>query len=227
MSMNKIFMFSLLLFFSYLLNAPALSETAYKCPEKIAFIHHNLISEDATIILKDVYKKLNCKTTFVGLPAKRALIEFNRSKYSGETLRIEAVEKKYTASFVRSDVPLFLLTKSLWKHPTLKTHATGYLLGVIWHEQYMKDKIGVAFHNGAEMYEAYNKGKIGSFLANDYTVHTMVKERTLEPTPFQEQVLESVATYHYLHEEFSPFMQAFTDYIKKHTPFTNFAVSSN
>ncbi|MCZ4282801.1 hypothetical protein O4H49_18600, partial [Kiloniella laminariae] len=149
---------------------------------------------------------------------------FNAEKLDGELYRLPSVETLYKRKFIRSR-PLFSATGYLWKNPKASTGqrlTIAYVLGVYWQENYVKDKLGVAYLNLGSAIRAYEQGDVMSFLAVGYVVGSLVKENKISPPPLREQRVFIEPLYHYLGIEFEPFMQQFSAYLDTHDPFGRF-----
>jgi hypothetical protein len=198
---------------------PAHSKESYACPKRIASITEDVFNEKISTLLQKIYSELGCKTEFVTLPGKRGILEFNMGQIDGEVFRLKVVEKLYTRPFIKSASPLKYLNSSNWIRPSNKSPILGYSIGIVWQENYMKDKRGVSFHNNYVMFQAYNNGTINGFLANDIIVRNAIQKGELKPTPIKKENLVSAPIHHYIGAEFSDFMAAFSAYIAQHKPF--------
>jgi hypothetical protein len=209
-------------FFILLASPVSAAEISYKCPQRIASNDSNQISIYTLNIIEQIYRKLGCATEFVSLPLKRGIFYFNSGKVDGEVLRAELAEKYYKVPFARSTVPIFTLTNAVWSHPDASIQAQrpiGYVLGIVWHEAYIKGKKGKKFHSEAEMYDAYNQGNLGGFLDSDFIAKKEIRENQITPAPVRTEIIEELPVYHYTHKEFADFMAAFSHYIEAQHPF--------
>ncbi len=180
-----------------------------ECPKTIAGIPNDALNMAATKVLQSLYVKLGCDVDFVKLPGRRGINHFNTGLIDGEVYRLRLAEAHYERPFIRSKQPLFVLANSLWVNPELKgneRHLIGYLLGVVWQENYMKTRGGRAFPDEIQMHDAYNKGTIKGFLASDFGTVARLKRNAFSPPPEREEVLLKAPLYHYLGEEFTPIM---------------------
>jgi len=189
------------------------------CPKKIAVIYGDVLLAELVKALKDTYSQLGCDVTIAELPGRRGVSHFNFGRVDGELYRLTKIEPQYTRPFSRSSVPLMHISNVLWLHPdsnvaTNPNRPLGYLLGVAYQEEYMKNKNGRAFHTPNEMYEAYRREHISGFLASESSVNVQVKRMGL-PEPIVGEVLSRVPIYHYVGAEFSPFMEEFSTLIEK------------
>ena len=136
----------------------------------------------------------------------------------GEVFRLKQAEKLYERPFVRSSAPLFILSNSLWLHPLDKDDdrkPIGYLLGVVWQENYMKTREGKAYHDSAKLVEAYNAGRLRGFLFADFSLENLIRRKALSPPPVRGKVLLEAPLYHYLLKELTPFMDRFSELLKR------------
>jgi len=204
------------------LSAETLAEEA-RCPQRIAYIQKDSLSTAATNILRKIYFRLGCRQTeFIDLPGRRGIHLFNHQQVDGEVYRLAQAEALYTRKFVRSGTPLFSLTSSLWLHPgeaKIKSLGTGYILGVVWMEEHLKNRKSKAFHSAEEMYEAYNAGMINGFLAADFSVGVKMASNELSPPPAHAKTLHDLPLFHYLGEEYAPFMARIAKLLTTEAPF--------
>jgi len=206
---------------------PAYSKPDYACPKRIASIPQDALNQQVSVILQTIYKKLDCETTFIPLPGKRGILEFNMGQVDGEVFRLKVVEKLYTKPFAKSASPLYHLNSSYWINPNSKNSAIGYSLGIVWQENYMKNQRGISFRDNLVMFHAYNNGRIKGFLASDKTVRTFIKKGVFKIPPVQKENLLSAPIHHYLKAEFNDFMAVFSAYVEEHKPFKALNLSSN
>ncbi|MFD2207718.1 hypothetical protein [Kiloniella antarctica] len=215
-------LFRVVFFFcSLLLTSQSLAEVV--CPKSIAIIGDSILAEQNLETLQSVYSDLGCDILIERLPGRRGIASFNNHTVDGEMYRLAIAEPRYTRNFVRSEIPLFQHSGSLWLHPnhTLRDSLpTGYTLGIVWHEKYMERRRGKLFKTVEDVYEAYNKGEIGSFVSSDFSVLHNVSEGKFIIAPDQGESIMRAPLYHYLGAEFSPFMKLFSDYLRKNTPFS-------
>ena len=202
------------------------------CPKTIAAIDQGVISPVVAKTLSSLYQELGCSPTVLPLPGRRGIASFNSGAVDGEVMRLEGVESSYTKAFIRSDQPMFSLSNSLWRHPNQNAKGMlkiGYILGVVWQENYMRDKLdkGERFHNGESLLKAYNSGRLAGFLMADVSVKKVVKEGAISPKPVKEKVILAAPMYHYLAKEFAPFMKALTAKIAQKKPFSYIAEMQN
>ena len=193
------------------------------CPKSIAALEDDILNQWAKSILINLYQEMGCETEFIDVPARRGIHYFNTGIVDGEVYRLRQVEKNYQRPFLRSGVPLFMITNSLWLHPELKNnerYLIGYIGGVVWMENYIKDKHGKHFPNESEMFQAYNKGQIKGFLAAAASVAGPIKKRAFLPLPEKGEVLVEEPLYHYTGGEFGAFMEALTEKLRSH-PFNS------
>jgi hypothetical protein len=198
------------------------------CPKKIAAIEGDPLAAQGGEILKKIYQELGCPIDLIYLPGQRGILHFNGGKVDGELYRLRLVEGAYERKFVRSDVALFPLTNDLWVHPDPKvaeTKAFGYVLGLKWHEAYiqknaLKIKKLAQFPSEEKLFAAYNRGAIGSFLSEKQTIDVLEKTHKLVQRPLLKEVVETKSLYHYLGDEFTPFMNDFSRRLQQDNPFS-------
>jgi len=209
-------------------STPSSAEVA--CPKNIATIDQGVLSPVVAKILQNLYLEIGCPMTLLALPGRRGIASFNSGSVDGEIMRLAKAEGAYEREFVRSQKPLFSLTYSLWHHPNRKEKErlkTGYTLGVVWQEDHMKDKRGERFHNGANLFKAYNAGRLSGFLSADMSVRKLVSEGALSPEPIKAQLILSAPMYHYLASEFAPFMTLLSAKILERKAFSHISEMQN
>ncbi len=217
-------MASITLLASGLLN-PQLSmgEEGVTCPKSIAFIARESLSEEIRGKYRQIYIALGCQTEFMRLPGRRGVRAFNEKRVDGEFFRLKRAEAFYERRFVRSSVPLFSLISGVWVNPDLEGTSLfpiGYVLGVVWQEEYMKGRHGLAFHTTEKMYEAYSNGRLSGFLEDEYVTGKNIASGKLLPAPKLKAVVVAEPLYHYLGIEFTPFMMKFSEYIRQNNSFS-------
>ncbi|WP_419904297.1 hypothetical protein [Kiloniella sp.] len=197
-------------------------QTPADCPATLATIDKGSLSLLVVKTLGEIYQELGCRVRFMPYPGRRGIASFNNKQVNGEVMRIEKVERAYKRDFVRSSVPLMMLNSSLWQHPDSLAKADlpiGYTLGIIWQENYIKNKRGRKFSNAQELFRAYNSGELSGFLSADITVKIQVENGEIIPRPIQKQTVISAPLYHYLGQEFTPFMKRFSDLLQREDRF--------
>jgi len=193
------------------------------CPKVISTFANNLLAKDVGTILSRLYQELGCPIQLSPLPNKRSIVRFNKKDIDGEIFRHDAVEKHYSVPFVRSSKPLFILKSSIFKNKKIEeTRPLGYVRGIVWQEEYITSKNKIAFSSNHEMLNAFNRGAIGSFMANNISFKKLVKEGQIVEEGIQYEVVYSAPLYHYLQEDFADFMHALSDKIEQKNAFTNF-----
>lgn len=193
------------------------------CPKNIVALEGDFLNQWAKTILMDMYRDLGCDTEFSDVPARRGIHYFNTGVVDGEVYRMRQVEKLYERKFLRSGKPLFMLTNSLWLHPELKNsdrYLIGYVGGVVWQENYIKNVQGKSFASSRDMFQAYNRGQIRGFLAANPSVLKLISIGELSPIPERAKVLLDEPLYHYVGGGFEAFIEAFTEKLKNQ-PFKN------
>lgn len=217
------------LFVLYLCIQPiyAQDKITYTCPATIASIDKHDLSVLVTGIMKNIYKELGCDTNFIALPGRRGIQSFNSGKIDGEVFRLKIAEKLYESGFLSSKTPLFISNNSLWTNPNNINRAIGFSIGVIWQEEYMEGKAGIAFSNYKKMFDAYNRGSISGFLNNDIIIAIKNNQKSLKPIPVNQKKLLSEPLYHYLKPEYKAFMDVFDQHLIEKKPFLNLKRNSN
>ncbi len=208
--------------FTVVLTGSANSQISPDCPKTIATISKGILSPIVAKTMKELYRELDCQVELVALPGRRGIHYFNAKRVDGEVMRLEKAEATYYRKFVRSLSPLYSLTFSLWRNPNGGERADmpiGYTIGVIWQEDYMKDKTGRRFHDATSLFEAYNDGKISGFLAADISVRQLIDNGQLPNRPVKEKTVLAAPMYHYLGKEYSPFMERLSALIESRNPF--------
>ena len=191
------------------------------CPTSIASIEGNYFSNKIIPILSQIYEKIGCSLNLNPLPGRRGIHYFNTGKVDGEVVRFEIVEEKFERPFIRSEVPLLMLSGSLWQHPDHmdgKNSPIGYAIGALWQEEFAKTHNTQIFDTTTEVLQAYNAGSISAFIAVDVSVDLM-GEGGLMPPPVRIETIHENPAYHYLAEEFAPFMILLSEELKKSDPF--------
>ena len=191
------------------------------CPPSIASIEGNHFSNGIIPILSQIYERIGCSLKLNPLPGRRGIHYFNTGKVDGEVVRFEIVEEKFERPFIRSEVPLLILTGSLWRHPDhldSTESPVGYAIGALWQEEFAKTHNTKSFDTTIEVLQAYNSGAISSFVALDVSI-VLMGEGELVPPPVRIETIHENAAYHYLAEEFTPFMNLLSEELKKSDPF--------
>lgn len=213
-----------MILYSGLARLPQAAETA--CPKNIAAAENDALNLAAAKILKSLYSEMGCEVVFIELPPRRGINHFNNGLVDGELFRLRQAEVHYKRAFVRSDLPLFLLSNSLWLHPDLKANERfpiGYFLGVVWQENYMNNVEGKSFIDSEQIFRAYNDGHLRGFLSADFSVEAEVRNNRLLPPPEKGEALLEAPLFHYLGEEFAPIMKRLSQKLNDR-PFKNIAL---
>ena len=214
---------ALTLFFLPTTPTVAASAKAGDCPKKIAVIDKSRLSKAYAEVLETVYAKLGCAVALVYLPARRGFAYFNSKMVDGELLRHKMAEKEYSRAFVRSSVPLFTIANTLWVHPDAQVRERfpiGYILGIIWQEEFVKNRKNVrALHSLSDAEKSFKNNELGGFLAADKTVDMMLATGTWTVKPIAKEVVTTIPLYHYLAVEHAPFMRRFSNFLESHHPF--------
>ncbi|MCW9035296.1 MAG: hypothetical protein OQJ97_13830 [Rhodospirillales bacterium] len=188
------------------------------CPNKIAAFSNDNITTNAIKILKPYYAELGCNIEFTEIPGRRGIRNFNHKLVDGEVYRLRKIEPYYERPFVRSKIPLIVASNHVWLHPIKKNsgrHQLGYLLGVIWHEDYIKNHKGKAFHSVEELIDAYNRGNLSGFLQTDLSVEQFIKDKKFLLSPEKGELLSVGPLYHYLGKEFTSIMDRISERLAK------------
>ncbi|WP_419797995.1 MAG: hypothetical protein ACNI26_17305 [Terasakiella sp.] len=199
--------------------------TTPECPQTLSMYQENKLTLKARHIFEEMYAKLGCKLSTRLLPPKRSLLYFNRSLIDGELYRFEDIEKNYTKTFVRSQHPLLSIPASLWASTDPETYAKrplGYIKGYAWQERFIRQKpllTPLAYMSEADLYVAFNKGIIGSFINNDPYVGFLQKEGLLSAPVKKIMTIETRHFYHYLNAKYAPFMERFSELLAKENNF--------
>lgn len=213
----------LLLFTSFFASPLSAGEASVECPKSIAFIATEPLNAAAAETFRQIYSELGCDTKFVGVPGRRGIRSFNEGAVDGELFRLKRAEKAYKREFVRSSTPLFTLHNALWLHPDPSIrdkYPQGYLMGILWQEEYMKRRNKSVFHDAEIMHETYRNGRLGGFLGTHYTVRSMASRGRLTPAPTMGKIIVSEPLYHYLSAEYAPLMARFSDIVRERNPFS-------
>lgn len=204
------------------LSAVSVAQAHEDCPVTIAVIEGSDTATNAADTLDLLYQELGCQTVFAEIPGRRGVLYFNSGKVDGEVFRREIIEPSYERAFIRSKIPLFLLSNSSWVHPDQELYSQlpyGYVLGIVWQEDYDGVSPKVGFKDFGTMYTAYNEGKLNGFLGPTQAIQTQIKSGGLSPSPQMKENLFDVPLYHYLGAEFKPFMARLSALLEKKNPF--------
>jgi hypothetical protein len=207
---------------------PGISFAEY-CPREIAAIKGGPLSIKTAPVLSAIYKELGCPVKITFLPGRRGIREFNLSNVDGELFRLPLIEDKYTTTFVRSSEPLITINNAVWSNPDTKiaqSKPLGYTLGIAWQEKFISTRLTdhtvrvLKFGSGEETYDAFNRGLIGSFLAEKQSVQLMLRDKKLDFSPTLQQTVKTQNLYHYLDKKYAKFMADFSKYLRAKTPFS-------
>ncbi|NVJ92388.1 MAG: hypothetical protein HWE34_12060 [Methylocystaceae bacterium] len=215
----------IVIFFAFLLCLSTGAQAKY-CPEKIAVISGDPFVMGVEGILQSIYRALGCKIEFVSLPAKRGILYFNNRSVDGEIYRLSLVENAYNIPFVRSSVALLHLKNALWENPDreiAQKRPMGYVRGIKWHDEYaasFKEQGNmISFGSEENMFQAYERGSIGSFLTEKQSVDLLQAQSFFKTSPKMVKVISDLPLYHYLNADYADFMKAFSAYLVKNKPF--------
>lgn len=206
--------------------SPAIAEQEQHCPKRLGMVSNNTMATTTAKVLGDIYQKLGCPIEMVVLPARRGFTAFNVGEIDGELFRAPIGSSHYTRPFVRSELPLFETTQSLWVAPGTELQVDlpiGYLIGVAWQEYYL-DRTGMPKSGHlhiADMVDHYNNGLITRFLAEDSNIQSAIErgDFAADRIPVQVETVAIDPLYHFLGAEFADFMKRFSDYVNTHHPF--------
>lgn len=161
---------------------------AYDCPKKVSYVSGDRLTKVLQPILKNVYRALKCDTKFVPFSARAATRAFVEGKVDGEVFRLELIERKYSHDYLKSTVPLLVLSGSLWLHPDHNSERPfGYGQGVAWEEHYARGKKGVGLREMDRKILAYNNHQISGFLMTNVTAKILADTQELAPPPVREK----------------------------------------
>ncbi len=196
------------------------------CPEKIAVISGDPLANGVQGILQSTYHTLGCEIEFVSVPARRGILYFNNRSVDGEIYRLSLVENAYNIPFVRSSVALLYLKNALWENPDreiAQKRPMGYVRGIKWHDEYTASLKGhvnmISFGSEENMFQAYERGSIGSFLTEKQSVDLLQAQSFFKTSPKMVKVISNLPLYHYLNADYADFMKKFSAYLVAHKPF--------
>lgn len=211
-----------MLLFSCLLSGAVFAQS-YQCPSNIAMLDGDPLSSLALQDIKLIYGELGCAVDFVPLPGRRGLKLFNEGAVDGELFRMHLIEAAYQQPFIRSSIPVVALENALWVRSDLTANADlpyGYILGIKWHEEF----IAGPGHDDGRRYKKYSTeaesfadlaaGKLKGLLTDQQTI-TLFRQSARHDLVLEKEIdVGSSHLYHYLHADFSDFMQAFSTVLK-------------
>jgi len=212
-------LFSCLILF---ISLPSVADKSIQCPKKIAITTRSPLVEATLETFKKLYFQLGCSPQFLEVPGRRGILYFNEKFVDGEFFRFSLVEERYSRAFVRSAVPLFQISNSLWLHPDEEKRdrlPIGYVLGVVWQEEYMKDRHGVSFSNSKKLFDYYQKGRLSGFLASNNPTLAQLGDGKLQTPPIQGKLISKLSLYHYLGIEHADFMEKLSELLIRNNPF--------
>ncbi len=215
-------------FFAPQFSSPSYGQTQVDCPKSLAALDSDNVTTEFVELFKKTYAGLGCPIELEPFPGRRGIVQFNHKKVDGELFRIAKVEPLYQRDFVRSEVPLFNMTNSLWVHPKPKANHNqkiGFVLGLIWQEKYRTDKTKKSYHNIEKMYEAYNAGNLAGMLSSNFYVRRDIKAGLFKIPPTIKEQVSTYPVYHYLGSEYAPFMAKFSTHLKNKKPFDAYVES--
>ncbi len=205
----KFYLLMVLMIPFFLVPSNVSAQEDIKCPDKIAMIPNDILTRVVLQYIQRLYSDLKCQVDFIELPGRRGVKSFNNGYVDGELFRLAIIEPSYKRDFIRSSVPLFYLSNSLWVHADENKRERfpyGYILGVKWQEDFDGYENMRRFSNIEEMFKAYTAGHLAGFLASDFSVKLKISSGELLPEPIVEKKWLEAPFYHYLGAEFAPFM---------------------
>lgn len=214
----------------FMLTLPSITLAQQKeaCPARIGVIGNDKLSNDAAEIMVDIYTLLDCPVEIVKLPRRRGFVAFNTGEIDGELFRFPVGANNYNRPYVRSDLPLFEISNSLWAAPGSEissSHPIGYMIGIVWQQNYLRtNSLPKSGHfDIGDLILHYNNGTIDRFLAEDSMINQAIDDGAFKDgnEPVQLTPLMSGPLYHFLGREFTPFMYRLSDYLREHDPFSD------
>jgi hypothetical protein len=207
--------------------SPTVKAATY-CPESVGQIENSKLTDVAQDIFSKLYAELGCSTPFISLPGKRLLHSFNQGKVKGEALRFSIIEQHYSREFVRSKTPLITSTNAIWQHPEptiAKIKPLGTVLGIVWQEKYLEEskeagQKAIQFYSYKQVFDAYNRGTIGSFLIESSSLNLEKNNTHFIPMPVMGETVDIAQLYHYLAIEYSDFMHDFSALVQESKAFS-------
>ncbi len=197
------------------------------CPKRVVAVLGDEIALTALPILMNIYDTIGCETTFDFLPGRRGILEFNKGASDGELYRNPVVEQFYERPFVRSRAPLIELSQGVFTTPDVDDYqdtTIGYVSGIKWHDLFVQNKSQdtkryVRFNSMKKMFEAYNNGRIKSFLSSSLAVKTHTRQYGFKTTPQFNLLIGKLELYHYLSTAHAPTMQKISEFLEQKNPF--------
>lgn len=227
--MSRHAFFSLLSTLMLCLSLPSVADEPVQCPKKIAIATKGPLVAATLETFKKLYFQLGCRPEFLEVPGRRGILYFNEKLVDGEFFRLSLVEERYSRPFVRSAIPLFQISNALWLHPDEKKSERlpiGYVLGVVWQEEYMKDRHGVTFSSSSKMLDYYQKGRLSGFLASTNPNIAQLRQGGLQPAPIRGKLISKLSLYHYLGLEHAGFMEKLSELLIRDNPFEQTSMPS-
>ncbi|MDV7340084.1 hypothetical protein RYZ26_10805 [Terasakiella sp. A23] len=200
---------------------------AHACPKRVVAVLGDEIGVTALPILMAIYEEIGCSTRFDFLPGRRGILEFNKGQVDGELYRNPVAEQFYDRPFVRSRIPLIELSQGVFTAPDIADYQNttiGYVSGIKWHDLFVQNKSHdtkryVRFNSMTQLFDAYDQGRIKSFLSSDMAVGIHTKQHGFKITPRFDLLIGKLELYHYLGAEHKTTMEKISDYIEAHKPF--------
>jgi hypothetical protein len=203
----------------------AVAQEAARCPERIAYVDSDAAVQRDAGAMKTIYARVGCPDVrFVGLPGRRGVVAFNAGEVQGELMRLPAVEIEYSRPFLRLPVPVLQVSGRLWARDAAAASGgpAGFVLGVVWQEQYAQSHGGTGYAGQTELLRAYGNGLIDRFLAEDAAVAAAVRDGRLTERPVPDgQPLVTADLHHYLGGEFAAVAAAVTAELERMAQYGN------
>lgn len=183
------------------------------CPASIAGVDGIVFGPDITKKVRRVYKALGCETEILAVPGRRGIFLFNSGHIAGEVYRLKVVEKRYTRRFVRSERPVFTVHLSRWgleDRVTADSLPVGFRLGIVWAENAASaHSRSLRYFSDDKMFSDFSSSNIGSFFIADETMDFHINQDLFQRPPVKIEEIGVDYLYHYLDEEYVPFMKRF------------------
>jgi hypothetical protein len=183
--------------------------------------------------MKSLYRELGCNLTVLSLPGRRAIVEFNAGRVSGELFRLPIIERSYTVHFLRSAVPILEVQEAIWIDPSKELTGDsliGYVLGRQWQEDLAEQEADryrfVEYTMSAELLTDFSRARLDGFLATQQSIDVLLKEGNLPVKPVMGRLIKSTQLYHYLNADFEPFMMHLSQLLDGQTPVLNVSTSN-
>lgn len=203
--------------FSALVWLGATSANAVECPKILAAIADTALNAPLIPKTKSLYEKLGCEFNIAKLPGRRALAAFNAQSVDGELFRLQVIEKHYKVPFVRSQHPVLQITQGVWirnGHELRAASIIGYVIGRRWQEDFAGAQPQsyrlIEYSLSKEMFADFNAGRLDGFLSSSENIDPLLESKVLNGRPILAVKTGDRPLYHYLHEDYAPFMAEFS-----------------